>query len=320
MAKAVLLLSGGLDSTLAGKLLLELGIEVEAITFVSPFHLKERELGNRSAAHRAAEQLGYGRGVNPCIDCRIFRIKQAGEYMKETGADFMATGEVLGQRPMSQKKHQLDLIEKMSGFTGYILRPLCAKLLSPTIPEQRGIIDREKLKAIQGRTRQRQIALAKELGITDYPNPGGGCLLTDVEYAARFKDLLKHEPDATLNSTGILFHGRHFRLPGGAKAVVGKNETDNLEIERSALDDDVLLEPIEIAGPTVLCRGIKSPEDIKTAAALLVSYTKSKAADVKTTKGPDSIRNTVMKNVESLDKAQIEEWRICARQTKSKNK
>ncbi|TET34924.1 MAG: DUF814 domain-containing protein [Planctomycetota bacterium] len=342
MAKAILLLSGGLDSTLAGKLLLELGFEVEAVNFVSQFCRCTPKSFSCSAAQTAAKQLdiplkvfakgedyfelvkkprfGRGRGVNPCIDCRIYTFRRAGEYMREIGADFIATGEVLGQRPMSQRKHTMMLIEKESGLEGFIVRPLCAHLLPPSIPEQKGVIDRDKLKSIQGRNRRPQFRLAEELGLKDYLCPSGGCQLTDVEFAARFKDMLEYEPDADLNSARLLSYGRHFRLPGGAKIVVGRNEPENLEIERLVNDDDVLLEPIDIPGPSVLCRGAKSPESLKTAAALLVSYTKSNTADVEVTKGPNSIQNTVIKNVAPPDKTRIEEWRVIAGRTKSKNK
>jgi len=196
MAKAILLLSGGLDSTLAGKLLLEMGIEVEAVNFTSPFcQCTPRSLGC-SAAKRAAEQLGIsvrvfacgadylevikhprfgrGSGMNPCLDCRIYMFSRARTYMAETGADFIATGEVLDERPMSQRRQAMEIIEYESGLSGFIVRPLCARLLPPSIPEQKGVVDRQKMKDFQGRRRRPQFDLASAFGLKDYLCPAGG--------------------------------------------------------------------------------------------------------------------------------------------------
>jgi tRNA U34 2-thiouridine synthase MnmA/TrmU len=296
MAKAILLLSGGLDSTLAGKLLLELGIEVEAISFVSPFcQCTPRSLGC-PAAQRSAEQLGIpvrvfgcgmdyleqmkhprfarGRGMNACLDCRIFMFTRARERLAERGADFVATGEVLGERPMSQRRDAMAIIERESGLRGLIVRPLCARLLPPSLPEERGLVDREKLRSIQGRSRRPQFALAEELGIEDYLCPAGGCLLTVREFAARFRDLLEHEPEFGLADARLLKVGRHFRLPRGAKLIVARDEAECGALEQAARPGDAIVEPKDTTGPSALCRGTEDGEAVATAARLVATYTK----------------------------------------------
>ena len=242
--KALALLSGGLDSTLAIKVLLEQGIEVEAINFTSPFCLCSGSKGNCHAATAAAGRLGvklhyekcgqdyldmlakpkygYGRQINPCLDCRIFKLRRAKELMPEIGASFLVTGEVLDQRPMSQRRDTLDICERDTGLRGLILRPLSARVLRPTLPEERGWVDRSKLLAIRGRGRKPQIALAQSLGVTDYPCPGGGCLLTYEGFAAKVRDLLERGEGLNPWNVALLRVGRHFRLPGGTKLVVGK--------------------------------------------------------------------------------------------------
>ncbi|MDP3804786.1 MAG: hypothetical protein Q8Q87_04470, partial [Candidatus Omnitrophota bacterium] len=225
--KALALLSGGLDSILAAKLVLEQGIEVEAINFLTIFCTCTHK-GCQHAATQAAKTLniplkifniteeyleviknpkhGYGSNMNPCIDCRIFIFKKAKDYMKEAGASFIVTGEVLGERPMSQRRDAILLIEKEAGLKGLILRPLSAKLFEPTIPEKEGIVDRAKLLDISGRSRKPQIVLAKKFAIFDYPCPAGGCLLTDPGFAKRMKDLLVHDA-LTLDNARLLKFG-----------------------------------------------------------------------------------------------------------------
>jgi len=309
MAKALLLLSGGLDSTLAGRILLKMGIEVEAVNFTSPFCRCTPKTFGCSAARQAADRMGIpvrvlvkgedyldlvkhpkhgrGSGINPCIDCRIFTFRKAAELMKEMGADFVATGEVLGQRPMSQQRRSLELIERQSGLEGLIVRPLSAQLLEPSLPEQNGLIDRSQLLAIQGRSRQEQFSLAKEYEVFDYPCPAGGCLLTDAEFAARMRELFEREPACTLADARLLSTGRHFRLPDGMRAVVGRDEKENEILESVARAGDWLLQPEETTGPTVLLRHpvtttgatdndnalpAPSPESLRLGAELLARY------------------------------------------------
>ena len=293
--KAITLISGGLDSTLATRLIYDLGIELVALNTVSPFCLCNRRSygGGLCGAAGVARELnlklislnvtdeflkivnkpkhGYGSNMNPCIDCRILLFQKAKEVMPKEGASFVITGEVLGQRPMSQKLNTMRLIERESGLEGLVVRPLSAKVLDPTIPEQQGWIDREKLLSINGRGRTSQIALARELGINDYPCPSGGCLLTDPEFSKRLRDLMKHE-GLNLEGVGLLKIGRHFRLTDTAKLVVGRNEQENQRLLDLARNDDYLFMPSRIAGPTALGKGIFSDDLIQFACGIISRY------------------------------------------------
>jgi tRNA U34 2-thiouridine synthase MnmA/TrmU len=221
-------------------------------------------------------QHGYGRNMNPCIDCRIFMLKKAKAYMEESGAVFIVTGEVLGQRPMSQRKDAMHLIEKEAGLEGLILRPLSAKVLPTTIPEKEGWVDRERLLNISGRSRKPQIELADHYGIHDYPCPAGGCLLTDPGFAKRMKDLMVYNPQFSLNDVHLLKMGRHFRFSNGVKLVVGRNEEENQKIQTFAQGEDILLKVSGFPGPLSLLRGKLNEGDIEKAAAITVHYGKGK--------------------------------------------
>lgn len=299
--KAIALLSGGLDSTLAVRFILDQGIEVEALNFVTPFCNCNRQ-GRCEAAH-VAEKFdiplkiiaftqeffrvlrkpahGYGSGMNPCIDCRILMFSRARERMEETGADFVFTGEVLGQRPMSQHMRAMRVIDRESGLEDRLLRPLSARLLAPTLPEREGIVDRDKLLAIQGRARKPQITLAAEHGIYDYPCPAGGCLLTDPGFARRMRDLVEREPDFNLNDVSLLKVGRHFRVSSGAKAVVGRNEKENGRILELSREADLLFEVKSCGSPVTLLRGETGREEIRLAAALTARYSDSSGTDTR---------------------------------------
>jgi tRNA U34 2-thiouridine synthase MnmA/TrmU len=290
--KAVGLLSGGLDSTLAVKLMLDQGIDVNVLNFVTPFCTCTRK-GCRHEASRVAElfgipvkiisggkeyiemiknpKYGYGRNMNPCIDCRILMFKKAKKYMSDIGASFIFTGEVLGQRPMSQHKKAMKTIEEESGLENLILRPLSAKLLEPTIPEDENWINREKLLSIQGRRRLPQMELADKLGIRDYPCPAGGCRLTDPQFAKRIKESFKHGED-TIKEIQLLKYGRHFRLESGAKVVIGRNEEENKTLLRFFEKDDIIIEVIGVGSPIVILKKSKNKEDVKKAASLCVRY------------------------------------------------
>jgi tRNA-specific 2-thiouridylase len=244
--KAIGLLSGGLDSILATKMILNMGFEVIALNLKTPFCCcdTEEKCFSDSIAQKfniplkrvyggedylevvKNPQHGYGKNLNPCIDCRVFLFKKAKKLMDEIGAEFIFTGEVLGERPMSQRLCAMKLIEKQSDLKGRVLRPLCAKLLEPTLVEKNGIVDREKLLSIQGRSRKPQIALAKSYRIEDYPCPAGGCLLTDENFARRLKESLEHGEDS-LRNIFLLKIGRHFRLPTKAKVIAGRNQKEN---------------------------------------------------------------------------------------------
>lgn len=271
------MLSGGLDSTLAGRMMLEQGIEVYAINFVSVFCTCTRRNASCPAAKTAAAQLGvplrventseeflplvksprhgYGRNLNPCLDCRILGFKRARRYMVEIGADFLTTGEVLGERPMSQRLDAMRLIDREAEVEGLVLRPLSAKLLPPTQAELKGYVAREKLLAIKGRSRKEQIRLAADFGINDYPCPAGGCLLTDKGFANRVRDLMKYSPDFGVHDVILLKTGRHFRLSPEAKLIVGRDEEQNNRLEKLAVAGDLLLVPTSIPGATGLLRG-----------------------------------------------------------------
>jgi hypothetical protein len=279
---------------------MELGVEVEALHFVTPFCRCTPRGWGCSAAHRAAEDAGipvrtiacgeeylevvkhprYGRGsrMNACLDCRLFMFRRARGLLAELGADFIATGEVLGQRPMSQRRDTMQLIEREAGLEGMVLRPLSAGLLAPSIPEQRGWIDRRRLLALHGRSRRPQMAMAADRDIRDYPCPAGGCLLNDPEYAARFKDLLDHRPDFGLPEARLLNWGRHFRLPSGAKVIVARDEAEGHALEAAAQAGHVLLAPEGVPGPTALCPEAASEPDIAIAAGLVAAHTKGGAA------------------------------------------
>jgi tRNA U34 2-thiouridine synthase MnmA/TrmU len=296
--KAIALLSGGLDSTIAARVMMEQGVELEALNFMTVFCTCTNRGATCLASQKAVETLGiplkvfnvseeyldvvkhpkhgYGRNMNPCIDCRIFMLKKAKAYMEESGAVFIVTGEVLGQRPMSQRKDAMHLIEKEAGLEGLILRPLSAKVLTVTIPEREGWVDRERLLNISGRSRKPQIELADHYGIHDYPCPAGGCLLTDPGFAKRMKDLMVYDPQFSLNDVHLLKMGRHFRFSNRVKLVVGRNEEENQKIQTFAQGEDILLKVSGFPGPLSLLRGKLNEGDIEKAAAITVHYGKGK--------------------------------------------
>lgn len=296
--KAIALLSGGLDSTLAAKVLMEQGVELEALNFLTVFCTCTNRGETCLASQKAVENLGiplkvfnvseeylhvvkhpkygYGSNMNPCIDCRIFMLKKSKAYMEKVGASFIVTGEVLGQRPMSQRRGTMQLIEKEAGLEGFILRPLSAKILPITIPEKEGWVNRERLLKIQGRSRKPQIELAEHFGIRDYPCPAGGCLLTDPGFSKRMKDLIIHLPNFSVNDVHLLKMGRHFRLSHTLKLVVGRKEEENQKIETFAQGEDLLLKVSGFPGPLSLLRGQWVESDIEKAAAITVHYSKAK--------------------------------------------
>ena len=296
--KAIALLSGGLDSTLAAKVTMEQGVELEALNFLTVFCTCTNRGETCLASQKAVETLGiplkvfnvseeylrvvkypkhgYGRNMNPCIDCRIFMLKKAKAYMEESKAAFIVTGEVLGQRPMSQRKEAMRLIEKEAGLEGFILRPLSAKFLPVTIPEKEGWVNREKLLNLQGRSRKPQIELADHFDIHDYPCPAGGCLLTDPGFAKRIKDLMIHAPTFSLNDVHLLKMGRHFRLSPEVKLIVGRNEEENQKIQTFAQEKDILLKVSSYPGPLALLRGNPDGGNIEKAANITAHYSKAK--------------------------------------------
>ncbi|MBO8158429.1 tRNA 4-thiouridine(8) synthase ThiI [Thermosyntropha sp.] len=293
--KAISLFSGGLDSQLAVALIQKQNIEVIALNFVTPF------FGVKESTIKAAQNLkielitldisreyigkvlknpkyGYGKNMNPCIDCHAFMFKKAGDMMAELGASFIISGEVLGQRPMSQNKTALHIVEKLSGYKGYIVRPLSAKLLPPTIPEENGWIKREELEDISGRSRSRQKELAEKFGITEYPSPAGGCLLTEANFSRRLKKLIEKRPEAEPEEMEILKVGRHFYVKDNL-LVIGRNRAENEIIQKIALQSDKLIKVTDRPGPTGIFRsftGQFNDEDLIQAASILARYSDAK--------------------------------------------
>jgi hypothetical protein len=216
---------------------------------------------------------GYGANINPCIDCKIFMLKKAKEYMSSVGASFLVTGEVLGQRPMSQRRDALNIIEKNAGVRGILLRPLSGKLLPPTIPEQEGIIDREKLLDITGRGRKPQFALAAKFGIKEYLNPSGGCLLTDPGFTKRVRDLMAHE-GLTVEGLRLLKIGRHFRLGEATKLIIGRDNKENDGLGALIKKDDICFRMKDHGGPFSVLKGPSSEETVRRSAEIVAQHTK----------------------------------------------
>jgi tRNA-specific 2-thiouridylase len=256
--KAIGLISGGLDSILALKMMLDQGVDVLAFNMKTPFCLCDSK--GKCYSQLASEKFGvpirriyvgedylkmvknpkhgYGKNMNPCIDCRIFLFIKAREVMEKEGADFVFTGEVLGERPMSQRKEAMNLIERESGLKGRVLRPLSAKLLEPTVMEKEGVLDRNALMDIQGRSRKPQLKLARKYQINDYPSPAGGCLLTDENFARKVKDSFEHGEDSLRHMT-LLKLGRHFRLPIGMKIIAGRDQKENENLMALSLPSEL---------------------------------------------------------------------------------
>ena len=312
MSRAVALFSGGLDSSLAIRILQEQGFEVEALNVRTTFDCC------RAPAARAAAELGarltvlsvqddyldvirrptygYGRGMNPCLDCRIYMCKMASRFMQQTGACVVITGEILGQRPMSQKRRDLDVVAYESGLEGRLLRPLSARLLQPTVAELQGQIDRRRLYGFSGRGRKPLIELAKRLGIGRIPGPSTGCALTETTFAPRVRDLMRFQPEATLWEFELLNVGRHFRFDPGTKVVVGRREEENLRMEqffhRADAPRSAFLHPEGFVGPDALLVGPLSEAALEFAAARMLRYTRTfdpREAKVRVT-CPDSTR------------------------------
>ncbi len=295
--KAISLFSGGLDSCLSIKLIADQGIEVLALFIDTGFggtkdkrsHLENmcKQIGAELKVINIREQFiqdvlfnpkyGYGKNFNPCIDCHANMFKVGKALMKEVGASFMISGEVLGQRPMSQRAESLDNVLKLADADDLILRPLSAKLLKPTKPEIEGWVNREKLLGISGRSREKQIALAKEWELIDYESPGGGCLLTEAHFSDRLREFISH--DTLLSSdVDLLKFGRHFRLPDGAKLVIGRDKEDNAKLEK-IISDKYIEVTLPINGPYSLLSKSASMADKTLAAKLAITYTKSNIED-----------------------------------------
>jgi tRNA-specific 2-thiouridylase len=325
--KALGLLSGGLDSILATELIRKQDIEVVAFNVKTPFCICKKD--GTSEATEAANQLkvplkvvsvekdylqmlrkpkhGYGKNMNPCIDCKIFMIKKAKKYAKEIGADFIFTGEVLGERPKSQHYPALRLIEEEAGLKGKLLRPLSAKLLPETAAEKKGLVDRTKLLNIQGRSRKPQFQLAKEFGIKSYPSPAGGCLLTCEEYSKKLRDLFANKKRVSIADVTLLRVGRHFRL-GKNKIIVGRNEAENKFLAPQKTPSEYYFELPDIVGPITILQGPKTKNAIETAAKLTAYYSDAETAKVKVNFGRETLNKSLIVSVP--DKADVDKLRV----------
>jgi len=314
--KAICLWSGGLDSQLAVCLMQEQGIEVIGVNFASPF------FGANKAAQQAAEKLGiklhvidiskeyvntvlknpvygYGKNLNPCIDCHAYMLKKAGDYMPEVGASFLITGEVLGQRPMSQNKSSLNLVDKLSGYRGLIVRPLSARLLPPTVPETEGWINRDQMLDISGRSRTRQMELALKYGIEKYPSPAGGCLLTEEAFSRRIKPFLHSEDELDPNLLELIKVGRLFIINENYLLIVGRKQAENERLQEIAASQDYLLKVVNRPGPLGVIRvlrGTLSAQDLDYAASIVARYSDAKN-DPETTVRVTCLNGTIDKTL-----------------------
>lgn len=336
--KTLGLLSGGLDSTIAVKLMIELGYHVTVLHFMSPFcNCTKKKDSCKSAAHRVAEECeveiktvfmgeeyldivrapkyGYGKGLNPCVDCRILMFTRAKRIMEETGARFIFTGEVLSQRPMSQMRNRLNQIEKESGLKGMIVRPLSAALMEPTIPEMEGLIDRGQMLAISGKSRKKQFEIGREMGIDEeYLCSAGGCMLTDLNFAGRMKDLISHSKEISVKDARFLRLGRHFRVAENCKIIVGRNETENEKLEKMAIPGDSILWVKNYPGPCVIVKGGDRNGMSLKAGSLAARYSDApKNTDVEVevrTVGQDENNGRSLITVRAMNDAEIESIRL----------
>jgi tRNA-specific 2-thiouridylase len=322
--KALCVFSGGLDSMLASQVIRAQGIDVLGLFFETPFFSSHRAKMSAQAVQLPLKVVdlteahleivkhpahGYGGNMNPCIDCHALMLREAGQMLDREGANFIITGEVLGQRPMSQNLKALSMVATQSGFPRLILRPLSAKLLQTTIPEEKGWVQRELLLNFSGRSRKPQMELARKLGITDYPSPAGGCLLTDPIFSKRLKDLFSSASQFERREIDLLKVGRHFRLGPHAKLVVGRNKSENDVIASLSKPQDLLLVVQSVPGPTALALGDLAPAIELLAAQITASYSDAKegeAAEIRlvTTGG------VKMVSVEKVSKSGFQEMMI----------
>ena len=293
--KAIALFSGGLDSTLAMKLIIDQGIDVIACNINTGFgSTKDRYTHMKSMCDQVGAELriidiqseylqdvlfspkyGYGKNFNPCIDCHAKMFEVAKRIMITEGASFLISGEVLGQRPMSQNKDALQTVLNESNCDGLLLRPMSAKCLKPIIAEETGLVDREKLEAIVGRNRERQFELATEFGLKDFESPGGGCLLTDENFSKKMRDFIAHDT-FLIEDIPVLKYGRHLRLRDGAKLVVGRNQEENEKLQEMANSKFLHVKTSGIPGPHALLSANATDADKELAARIILTYCKTK--------------------------------------------
>ncbi|MDO8282775.1 MAG: hypothetical protein Q7U10_09195 [Thermodesulfovibrionia bacterium] len=302
MAKAIALYSGGLDSTLAILAVMKQGVEVTAITFMNHFgcsigdksscskdpfsaslkfgfDVKLSHLSDKFLEIVKNPKFGHGRNMNPCLDCRILMLKEAKAMMEMSGADFLVTGEVIGQRPMSQRRDTFPVIDREANVKGLVLRPLTAKHLKITIPEEKGMVNRDLLYDFFGRSRKPQMALAAEFGLTEYPAPAGGCLLTEPNYSFRLKELFSHISDPSYKDINLLRLGRHFRLSHDCKVIVGRKKEENDAILSLVENSDYTMHVPGYGSPVTLILGKPNDGILDIAASLCARYSDAKNLD-----------------------------------------
>lgn len=326
--KAVVMLSGGLDSILAAKILQEQHIELVALNFLTVFCTCTTKNHSCLASSAAAQQLGiklevmevsdeylkivqnprygYGSNLNPCIDCRIFIFRKAKEYMEKIGASFIVTGEVLGERPMSQRLAAMRLIEKESGLEGLILRPLSAKLLSPTTAELNGWVDRERLFSIHGRSRKPQMKLVQHYNIKDYPCPSGGCLLTDPTFSRKLRNLIDYGK-FNVREIRFLKSGRYFYFDGFSLSI-GRNEEENKKLLNLVKAGEFIFEPQDIRGPVGIGRGMMD-ERVKLKAASIIARYTDRNREIKVKVRVHTKEEGEILNIRSIDEKELEKYR-----------
>jgi tRNA U34 2-thiouridine synthase MnmA/TrmU len=291
--KALGLCSGGLDSILSALVLRDQGVKVVWVSFETPFFsadkaraaaaahdipLQVRDITPEYLEMMKAPQAGFGKNMNPCMDCHSLMFRLAGKMMAEMGYDFLFSGEVMGQRPMSQNRSALRYVEKHSQYDGLILRPLSARCLPPTQMEESGLVDRERLLDLSGRTRKPQMALAEAYGVKDYPSPAGGCLLTDKGYSQRLRDLFDHQESYAERELHLLKHGRHMRLTPEVKIAVGRTQAENAALaELVDLQRDLVLKTKGAPGPTLVMPGGGEEAAVLLAASICAGYSKAPA-------------------------------------------
>ncbi|MCF7920777.1 MAG: tRNA (5-methylaminomethyl-2-thiouridylate)-methyltransferase [Candidatus Cloacimonetes bacterium] len=318
------LFSGGLDSLLAVKFMEKLGYKVIPVFFETPFF----EAGNAleiAKLNGIALQVvdvfeeylpvlqnpryGYGKNLNPCIDCHGFMFRTAGKLLEEWQADFLISGEVLGQRPMSQRKDAMNAVGKLSEVKDLLVRPLSQKLLADTLPIREGWVDKNEMLSIQGRGRHRQLELAREFGIVDFQSPGGGCKLTDVKYSRRLRDLLTHS-QISLANIRFLKYGRHFRLNEQTKLVVGRHKQDNEHLSLLA-DTEIVVRAVNIHGPLgIIIKGdIPTLEEIMLAAQIVLRYNNSVGSEADIAWGENFSLNNIIR-INKLDEEKVAEFMI----------
>ncbi len=328
MSRALAMISGGLDSTLAAKLIKEQGIEVIGICFKSYFFNEEnakrmtKKIGIRLEVIDFSKEHfkmvkdpkhGWGKNMNPCIDCHAMMMKYSGELLERFDADFIITGEVLNQRPMSQNRSALDIVKKQSGFSDKILRPLCAKNLKETQMEIDGLVDREKLLDISGRSRKPQIALAEKWEIKDYPSPAGGCKLTEPNYSLRLKEILERKEEVTEKDIQLLKYGRHFVSKGNTKIIVSRTGEEEEKIKELLNNKDIIFLTSNFNGAMVIIPEGTNPtdDDLTLACRLAVRYSKANNQELVRVKyGKFKTEFNEIQDVNTITQEELEEYSI----------